>query len=64
MILLATPPGEQDRHLEVLAAFAQVIADRQVRQQLYHTKSPAHAYELLHTHEESEDFNYFLDEEE
>lgn len=62
MVLLGTPPGEQDRHLEVLAAFAQVIGDRKVRQQLYHTKSAAHAYELLHTHEESEDFNYFLDD--
>jgi len=63
IILLGTPPGAQDRHLEVVAAFARVIGDRQVRHQLYHTKSPAHAYELLHTHEESEDFNYFLEDD-
>ncbi len=63
MILLATPPSERTRHLEVLAAFARAIgADRQVQQQLYRATTPAHAYELLHAEEEAEDFNYFLDE--
>jgi mannitol/fructose-specific phosphotransferase system IIA component (Ntr-type) len=64
VVLLATPAQARGRHLEVLAAFAQVIKDRNIRQQLYRAKSPAHAYELLHADEESEDFNYFLDEDE
>jgi len=63
IVLMLTPPEERDRHLEVLAAFAQVIGDRQIRRELYHAKSPAHAYELLHAEEESEEYNYFLDDE-
>ncbi|HHI81002.1 MAG TPA: PTS fructose transporter subunit IIA [Planctomycetes bacterium] len=60
-ILLATPKSERDRHLEVLAAFARAIGrDPHVQHQLYHAKSPAHAYEILHA-EEAVDFNYFLD---
>jgi mannitol/fructose-specific phosphotransferase system IIA component (Ntr-type) len=64
MVLLATPEAEYDRYLEVLAALARAIGhDRLVRDQLYSTESAAHAYELLHVDEESEDFNYFLEEE-
>ncbi len=62
MVLLATPVGERDRHLEVLAALARTVgADLAVQQQLYNARSPAHAYEILHG-EETEDFNYFLDD--
>ena len=65
VVLLATPEGARDRHLEVLAAFARAIgSDRAVQQQLFHASSPAHAYELLHAEEESEDFNYFLEDDE
>jgi len=64
MILLATPPGHHDRHLEILAAFARAIGtDRTIQQQLYQAPSPARAYEILHAEEASEDFNYFLEEE-
>lgn len=62
IVLLATPRGRRDRHLEVLAAFARSIgSDPNIRQQLYEARSPAHAYQLLHA-EDSESFNYFLDE--
>ena len=65
MVLLITPASERDRHLEVLSALARSIGrDRAIQQQLYHIDTPAHAYELLHADEESEDFNYFLDDEE
>ena len=64
MVLLATPPEQRERHLEVLAALARAIgSDRYIQRQLYHAKSPAHASEILH-HEELEDFNYFLEEDE
>jgi PTS system fructose-specific IIC component len=63
MVLLATPAGHHDRHLEVLAAFARVIGtDPATRQQLYLAPTPARAYEVLHAEEASEDFNYFLEE--
>jgi mannitol/fructose-specific phosphotransferase system IIA component (Ntr-type) len=60
IVLLATPKGNRDRHREVLAAFAKAIAgDRNIREQLYHARSAAHAYQILHA-DEAEDFNYFL----
>jgi Kef-type K+ transport system membrane component KefB/mannitol/fructose-specific phosphotransferase system IIA component len=62
MVLLGTAPEERNRHLQVLAALARTVgSDRAFQDQLFESKSPAHAYELLHG-EESEDFNYFMDE--
>ncbi len=63
MVVLATPPTQRDRHLEVLAALARAIGtDPHVQRQLFTAKTPAHAYEILHA-EESEDFNYFLEDD-
>lgn len=63
MVVLATPPTQRDRHLEVLAALARAIGtDPNVQYQLFNAHTPAHAYEILHA-EESEGFNYFLEDE-
>ncbi len=62
VLLLATPEKERDRHLEVLAAFASAITrDVNFAEQLYHARSAAHAYDVLH-HEDQEDLNYFLED--
>ena len=62
IVVLATPETQRDRHLEVLASFARAISsERNIREQLYHADTAAHAYEILHA-EESEDFNYFLED--
>lgn len=62
VLLLATPQADRKRHLEVLAAFARTITrDVSLREQLYHARSAAHAYDILHA-EDAEDINYFLDE--
>ena len=62
IVVLATPESQRDRHLEVMASFAQAISsERNIKEQLYHANTAAHAYEILHA-EESEDFNYFLEE--
>lgn len=62
MVLLGTAPEERDRHLQVLAVLARTVgADRDFQERLVDSRSPAHAYELLHG-EESEDFNYFMDD--
>jgi mannitol/fructose-specific phosphotransferase system IIA component (Ntr-type) len=62
MVLLVTPPEERNRHLQVLAALARIVGQNEaVREQLFHAQSAAHAWELLHG-EETEGFNYFLDE--
>ena len=62
VVLLATPAGEHDRHLQVLAALARTFGgDPALQEQLFNARSPAHAYEILYG-EESEDFNYFLGE--
>ena len=62
IVVLATPETQRDRHLEVLASFARAMSsERNIRDQLYHADTAAHAYEILHA-EESEDFNYFLED--
>ncbi len=64
IVLLATPPTMRTRHLEVLASFARAIGfDRGVQQQLFHARSAAHAYEILHADEHEDDFNYFLEDD-
>jgi len=62
VLLLATPEDERTKHLEVLAAFATAITrDINLREQLYHARSPAHAYDVIHA-DEAEDLNYFLED--
>ena len=62
VLLLATPETDRRRHLEVLAAFARAITqDPNLREQLYHARSAAHAYDVLHA-DEAADLNYFLEE--
>ncbi|MEE8107076.1 MAG: PTS sugar transporter subunit IIA [Planctomycetota bacterium] len=62
VVLLATPPAEANRHLQVLATLAREIGNNpRLQSELYHAKSPAHAYDLLHA-EEYEDWNYFLED--
>ncbi|MEZ5978565.1 MAG: PTS sugar transporter subunit IIA [Planctomycetota bacterium] len=61
VVLLATPKGQRERHLEVLAALAKMIGmDPIFRERLFAAGSAAHAYELLHG-EETDTFNYFLE---
>jgi PTS system fructose-specific IIC component len=63
MVLLGTSREERDRHLLVLASLARTIgSDAAFQEQIFNAKSAAHAYELLHG-EESEDFNYFLEDD-
>jgi len=62
VLLLATPETDRKRHLEVLAAFATAITrDVNLREQLYHARSAAHAYDVLHA-DEAEDINYFIED--
>ena len=62
ILLLATPKADHKRHLEVLAAFAAAITRNvNLREQLYHARNAAHAYDVLHA-DEAEDINYFLDD--
>ena len=63
MVLLATPPDQRQRHLEVLAALARHIGTNPtVQRGLFNASSAAHAYEIIHG-EEAMDFNYFLQEQ-
>ena len=62
VVLLATPEQERNRHLEVLSAFASAITrNPNLREQLYHARSAAHAYQVLHA-DDAKDFNYFLED--
>ena len=62
ILLLATPETDRMRHLEVLAAFATAITrDSNLKVQLYHARSAAHAYDVLHA-DEAQDINYFIED--
>ncbi|MFT7632501.1 MAG: PTS system fructose-specific IIC component, partial [Mariniblastus sp.] len=62
VLLLATPELERNRHLQVIAAFATAITrDTNLAEQLYHARSAAHAYDVLHADDQAE-LNYFLEE--
>lgn len=62
ILLLATPKTDRKRHLEVLAAFATAITrDINLKEQLYHARNAAHAYDVLHA-DEAEDINYFIED--
>ena len=62
VLLLATPEMERKRHLQVLAAFASAITrDTNLAEQLYHARSAAHAYDVLHADDQME-LNYFLED--
>ncbi len=62
VLLLATPETDRNRHLQVLAAFATAITrDVNMCEQLYHARSAAHAYNVLHA-EDAEELNYFLED--
>ncbi len=62
VLLLATPEMERNRHLQVIAAFATaIVKDSNLVEQLYHARSPAHAYDVLHADDQA-DLNYFLED--
>jgi len=62
MVLLGTSSEERDRHLLVLASLARTVgSDAAFQDSIFNATSAGHAYELFHG-EESEDFNYFLEE--
>lgn len=61
VVLLATPPGAEARHLQVLAALAQLVADAEVQSALYGARDAAEAHAILHADRGAADFNRFLD---
>ncbi len=62
VLLLATPELERKRHLQVISAFATAITkDTNLSEQLYHARSAAHAYGVLHADDQA-DLNYFLED--
>ena len=62
VLLLATPHAHNKQYLEFLSAFATSITrDVNLCEQLYHVRSAAHAYQILHA-DDAEDVNYFLED--
>ena len=59
VLVLLIPDAERHHHLEVLAAFATLITARpEVRERLYHARTPAHAHKALNP-PDNVGFNYF-----
>ena len=62
IVLLATPPEQRQRHLEVLAALAKTIGlDADIKERLFNAQSAAHAHDILHS-QDAIGFNRYLDE--
>ena len=52
VVLLATPPGEENRHLQILGTLARTVgSDAVIQTQLFNAQTPAHAYEILNNEE-------------
>lgn len=62
IVLIATPPENHARHLEVMAAVARMMSDARVRAQLSVASSPAIAFDAIES-EGNLNYNYFLDDE-
>ncbi|MCB9595129.1 MAG: cation:proton antiporter [Sandaracinaceae bacterium] len=61
VVLLATPSGLGDRHLEVVAALVRAVgSDRSLEHALYHAKSPQEAFQVLHA-TDAADLNEILE---
>lgn len=63
VVLIATPPEHQDRHLEVMAAVARMMSDPKVRAELSIATSPARAFDAIES-DVNPSYNYFLDDDE
>lgn len=62
IVLIATPPEHEARHLEVMAAVARMMSDPVVRKRLSIANSPANAFEAIES-DVNPSYNYFLDED-
>ena len=61
IVLLATPTGSGDRHVEVVAALVRAIgSDRSLEHALYHARDPREAFQILHATDEA-DLNEILE---
>jgi mannitol/fructose-specific phosphotransferase system IIA component (Ntr-type) len=61
VILIATPEGREDHHLEVMAAVTRIVSDAGVRARLFAARTSADAFEAIEMDLEH-DYNYFLEE--
>lgn len=64
IVLVLAPEGHDGRHLEVLASLVRAVGkDAELRSALCVAPSPAHAYDLLHAEESTEEFNHFVEDD-
>jgi PTS system fructose-specific IIC component len=59
IILVVTPKGHHERHLEVIGAIARMMQHENIRDAILNSNTSAEVHEILHS-EEGESFNYFL----
>jgi mannitol/fructose-specific phosphotransferase system IIA component (Ntr-type)/Kef-type K+ transport system membrane component KefB len=61
IIMVATPEGMADRHLEVMAAVAGLMSDPEVRAHLLTARGAAEAYDIIEMGSK-QGYNYFLED--
>ena len=58
IVLLAIPPEQRQRHVQVQAALARSIgSDPAVRTQVFHARTPAHVCEILRAEAFTDDYD-------
>lgn len=60
IMLIATPEGQDDMHLSILASLSSMVSDTAIRTRLMAALSPEDAMEVIES-EEARDYNYFLE---
>jgi mannitol/fructose-specific phosphotransferase system IIA component (Ntr-type)/Kef-type K+ transport system membrane component KefB len=61
LVLLVTPPGMANRHLEVMSSLARMVSDNTMHDRLLSALSPYDVAEALQS-QEARPYNYFLDD--
>ena len=59
IILIITPIGNEERHLQVLANISKLLSEKNIRKQLLQAKTSAEIYDIIHS-KEAEEYNHFL----
>ena len=59
IILIITPVGNEERHLQIIANISKLLREESIRNQLLQAKTSAEIYDIIHS-EEAEEYNHFL----
>ena len=60
VVMIATPEGQDHKHLEVIAAISRMMQNPEIREAIFEAKTAEQIHEIIDS-EEAETFNYFVE---